>query len=246
MKLYKTKGIILKNFPFSEDDKIATIYTTIYGKISGIAKGVRKTKSKFGSSMEIFTYCQVVFYGKEHLSLNVITQSEIVLSFREIRQDLIKIGYGSFIVELMDTMVSGRETDLPLFKLLLSTLTWLKEETTELIISVFSLKLLALLGIGLQLESCVLCHQPVLSTPDDNFRFSSSSGGIVCKNCAVKDSIAISRGVISVINQILRLDIGRIRRIKIASNILSQVQDIVINNYLNYHLPYKLKTGTIF
>ena len=60
--LYKTEGIVLKSMEYQEADKIVTIFTKDYGKITAIAKGVRKTKSKFGSSLEILTHSVFLFY----------------------------------------------------------------------------------------------------------------------------------------------------------------------------------------
>ena len=69
--LYKTEGIVLKSTEFKEADKIVTIYTKNYGKISAIAKGVRKIKSKFESSLEILTHSIFLIYKVETLILSV-------------------------------------------------------------------------------------------------------------------------------------------------------------------------------
>lgn len=239
MPIYKTKGIVIKNWPLSEADKIVVIYTPNYGKITGVAKGVRKTKSKFGSSMEVFTYAEFVLYGQNKDNhLEIITQAEIISSFQEIREDLAKIIEGSFILELIDTLVSGKEMDRPIFNLFLSTLVWLKEETTELISLVFPLKLLALLGMGLQLGGCVLCQQ----TSSHYFRFNPAEGGVLCGQCGGKGGVSISAGVIGVMNQFLRLDLKKVKKIQIAPNLMTQLQQIIIDSYLNYHLDAPLKS----
>lgn len=240
MPLYTTTGIVLHNQDLGETDKIVTLYTQKFGKIRGVAKGVRKTTSKFGSSIEIFTYADYLLYGKENKELDIITQAQIIQSFKEIRADLDKITYGSFILEVVNTLVVGREKDLLLFTLILQTLTWLKEEINELIIPTFVLKTMTLLGLKPHLEkSCILCHQLI---NDEKTQFSPSQGGIVCTLHQIKDGIIISNGIKNLINQLLILDIRQIRKIQVAKNLLLDIKKITIEHYLNYHLPKPLKS----
>lgn len=240
MPLYKTKGIVLRNQDLGEADKIVTLYSQKFGKISGVAKGVRKTTSKFGSSVELFTYADYLLYGKENKELDIITQSYIIQSFKEIREDLSKITCGAFIIELTDAMAAGREKDPLLFTLLLQTLTWLKEEKNELIIPTFVLKMMTLSGLKPHLEkNCILCHK-LINT--DKIAFSVSQGGIICPTHQIKDGIMLSNGIIGLIRQLLVLNIAQIRKIQVAKNLLFDLHKLVINNYLNYHLQKPLKS----
>jgi len=238
--LYTTKAIVLRNQDLGEADKIVTLYTQKFGKIKGIAKGVRKTTSKFGSGVEIFTFADYLLYGKETKDLDIISQVQIIHSFQEIREDLSKITYGGFILELVDTLVAGREKDTLLFSLILQTLTWLKEEVSELIIPTFVLKTMTLLGLKPYLgESCNLCHKLI---NNDKIQFSPGQGGIICISHQIKDGIMLSNGIRGLINQLLILDISQIRKIQVAKNLLLELWNLVINNYLNYHLPKPLRS----
>ncbi|MEW6095306.1 MAG: DNA repair protein RecO [bacterium] len=240
MPLYTTKGIVLRNQDLGEADKIVTLYSQKCGKIKGVAKGVRKTTSKFGSGVEIFTYADYLLYGKENTDLDIISQVQIIHSFQEIREDLSKITYGAFILELVDTLVAGREKDTLLFSLILQILTWLKEEVSELIIPTFVLKIMTLLGLKPQVgESCILCHKLI---NNDKIQFSPGLSGIICTSHKIKDGIMLSNGLRSLINQLLILDISQIRKIQVAENLLLELRKLVINNYLNYHLQKPLKS----
>jgi DNA repair protein RecO (recombination protein O) len=238
VSLYTTKAIVLRNQDLGEADKIVTLYSQRFGKIKGVAKGVRKTTSKFGSSIEIFTYAEYLLYEKkETAELNIITQAQIIHSFKEIREDLNKITTGAFILELIDTLVAGREKDYLLFTLILQTLTWLKSEVNDLIIPTFVLKIMTILGLKPDMgENCTLCHNVV----SDKIQFSPSQGGIICTSHNIKDGIHISNGIRSLINQLLTLDIPQIRKIQVAKNLSLDVRKLVINNYLNYHLQKPL------
>lgn len=238
MLLYKTKGIVLRNQDLSEADKIVTLYTQRFGKIKGVAKGVRKTTSKFGSSVEIFTYADYLIYGKENKDLDVITQAQIIHSFKEIREDLNKLTIGAFIVELLDTLVSGREKDPLLFSLLLQTLTWLSSESNELIIPTFALKFITLCGLKPHLgEDCILCHKV-----NDKMQFSPGQGGIICSGHRIEDGIMISNNMRGLMNQLLVLDISKIRKIQVSPNLSAELRKILIDNYLNFHLQKPLKS----
>jgi len=239
--LYTTKGIVLRNQELGEADKIVTLYTQKLGKISGVAKGVKKTTSKFGSGVEIFTYADYLLYSKGvNSELDIITQAQIIQSFKEIRENLTKITSGAFILELINTLVVGREKDPLLFTLILQILTWLKEETNELILPTFVLKTMTLLGFKPSLgDDCILCHKLI---NHDKIEFSPSQGGSVCTSHQIKDGIMISTGIKNLINQLLVLDISQIRKIQLARNLLLEIKKVIIDNYLNYHLPRPLKS----
>ncbi len=238
MPLYTSKGIVLRNQDLSEADKIVTLFTQKFGKIKGVAKEVRKTTSKFGSSVEIFTYADYLIYGKENKDLDVITQAQIIHSFKEIREDLDKITIGAFIIELLDTLVAGREKDPLLFSLILQTLTWLKGESSELIIPTFTLKFITLCGLKPHLEKdCLLCHQSC-----NKMQFSPKQGGIICPSHRTEDGIMISDNIRGLLQQLLVLDISKIRKIHISPNLLTELRKILIDNYLKFHLQKPLKS----
>ncbi|MDI6736787.1 MAG: DNA repair protein RecO [bacterium] len=238
MPLYNSKGIVLRNQDLSEADKIVTLLTQKFGKIKGVAKGVRKTTSKFGSSVEIFTYADYLIYGKENKDLDIITQAQIIHSFKEIREDLNKLTIGAFIIELLDTLVAGKEKDPLLFNLILQTLTWLKGESNELIIPTFALKFITLSGLKPHLgKDCLLCHQVC-----DKMQFSPGQGGIICTSHRIEDGIMISDNIRGLLHQLLVLDISKIRKIHISPNLLTELQKILIDNYLKFHLQKPLKS----
>ncbi|MFH1562263.1 MAG: DNA repair protein RecO [Nitrospirota bacterium] len=238
MPLYTSKGIVLRNQDLSEADKIVTLFTQRFGKIKGVAKGVRKTTSKFGSSVEIFTCADYLIYGKENKDLDIITQAQIIHSFKEIREDLDKITIGAFVIELLDTLVAGREKDPLLFSLILQTLTWLKGESNELIIPTFALKFMTLSGLKPHLgEDCILCHKV-----SAQMQFSPGQGGIICTRHQIEDGIIISNGLRGLMQQLLVLDISKIRKIQVASNLLTELRKILIDNYLKFHLQKPLKS----
>ena len=108
--LYKTEGIILKSTEYEEADKIVTIYTKNYGKITAIAKGARKTKSKFGSSLEILTCSVFLFYKGRNI--DIVSQAEILESFFSASKEVIKFAFAANCVEVVNKLTEEREINI--------------------------------------------------------------------------------------------------------------------------------------
>jgi len=123
--LYKTEGIVLKSTEFEEADKIVTIYTKNYGKISAIAKGVRKTKSKFGSSLEILTHSIFLIYKGRNI--DIVSQTEILESFFSTSKEVIKFAFAVNCVEVVNKLTEEREINIGLFNLLKEVLHYLRK-----------------------------------------------------------------------------------------------------------------------
>jgi len=148
VKTYKTEGIILKRLDFGEADRILTLFTKHYGKIKIIAKGVRKTTSRKGPSLELFN--QVVIFVARGKSLDIVTETEAINSFPALRKDLKKIGLAYQVCELVDKLTAERAENKEVFDLLkdfLSSFSFTSTSNLEPQTSNdFALSLLQLLG----------------------------------------------------------------------------------------------------
>src|SRR5205814_10381444 len=107
MPLYKEQGIVLRTMKLGEADRIVTVLTQGTGKIRAVAKGIRKTRSKFGARLEPFTHVYLLLdKGRE---LDIVTQAEIITSFRELRADYHGFTSGDMILEAADRVIDDRE-----------------------------------------------------------------------------------------------------------------------------------------
>src|SRR5205807_2728492 len=97
MPLYKEQGIVLRSIKLGEADKIVTILTQGSGKVRGVAKGIRRTHSKFGARLEPFTHVSLMLYRGRNL--DTVAQAEIVSPFTRTRSDLGLIAAGEAMVE---------------------------------------------------------------------------------------------------------------------------------------------------
>ncbi len=179
MPLTKEQGIVLRSVKLGEADKIVTIMTQGSGKVRAVAKGIRKTTSRFGARLEPFTHVDLMLY-RGRGSLDTVTQADILGSHRALRDDLGLFGAGETMLEAIDKVAEEHERNVRLFLLLLSGLRALEARPADptAVTESFLLKLLSLSGFHPSLTACAICG----STSAD--RWSSAQGGLVCAGCA--------------------------------------------------------------
>jgi DNA repair protein RecO (recombination protein O) len=110
------QAIVLRSYPFGDADRVVVLISPNNGKIRTVAKGVRKTKSRFGGRLEPFTHVDLVLY--EGRNLDTITQVAIVEPFAKLRQDLNSVIAAGLMVEAVDAVAQEDETSIRLFLLL--------------------------------------------------------------------------------------------------------------------------------
>ena len=197
MALYKEQGIVLRTMRLGEADRIVTIFTQGTGKVRAVAKGIRKTRSKFGARLEPFTHVDLLLYkGRE---LDIVTQAEIITSFRTIRDDYPRFAAGEMILEAMDRTIEERERNTRMFMLLLGALRKLGEGIQQpgAIADAFLLRLTALAGFRPALTACAECGKP------DVARFSIQQGGMVCDSCRTGGTIRVAEGTVPYLTALL-------------------------------------------
>ena len=147
MPPYKEQGIVLRSIKLGEADKIVSILTQGSGKVRGVAKGIRKTTSRFGGRLEPFTHVNLMLY-RGRGALDTITQAEIIAPHRNIRDDLSLFAAGETMLEAVDKVSEEHERNVRLALLLLSGLRALDAKPADpaAVTESFLLKLLSLSG----------------------------------------------------------------------------------------------------
>ena len=240
-KIVVTEAIILRSRNYKEADQLITIYTQKLGKVTAIAKGVRKTNSKLRGGLQIFSHSNLSLYlGR---SLATVTQSENINSFMPLRSDFDRMNYAAYIMELIDAILPETESDEDLFVLILKSMYLLSFlnplSTTHLIVA----RLLDHLGYKPELEFCVECGVRV----ENNLLFSPSSGGLICKGCSKEaDSRTLKIGGESrvVLEKMLEMQLSKVSRIKISTSALMEI-DNILDEYVTCILGKKLKSKKI-
>jgi DNA repair protein RecO (recombination protein O) len=202
MPLYKEQGIVLRSVKLGEADKIVSILTQGSGKVRAVAKGIRRTNSKFGARLEPFTHVSLLLY--QGRNLDTVTQAEIVSPFRSVRGDFSLIAAGETMLEAVDKVAEENERNVRLFLLLLSGLRALETRPNDpaAVTECFLLKLLSLSGFHPSLSACAAC-----GTPGPHQRFAAGQGGLVCSACAGTEAGRVSEPAVAWLDLLSRMDL---------------------------------------
>ena len=183
MNNYVTEAINLKSYNLNDADKIVVMYSRDNGLIKGVAKGIKKPKSKLGARMDLLVANSLqLLKGR---SMDTILQAQTVNNFKKTREDIDKLMYSSYISELVVNFGEGTEAiSKDIYELLYKALNRISlvESKKDALIAVikFQLKLLLFMGFCVELDTCLCCRERVL---DEEMYFSSQMGGIVCVEC---------------------------------------------------------------
>lgn len=249
MPTYKAKAIVLKSYKLGEADKIIKMYSSEHGIISAVAKGSRKTKSRFGGRLELNNIIDLELY--EGKTLDVITQAEALKSFKNIPRDFYKYTFSELIGEIVLKTQGSEKSELTdiLFKLIYITLNNIDgcaEEdikTLKLIASFFIARFLRITGYFPRIDNCAICNESTsLKQEKKTIYFSTRYGGIVCGNCRSKlDSLnKLNKVSFRLLKDLLNAKIEDLVGIEVDSLALKKVYKI-LENYLIYHTDSKIK-----
>lgn len=183
MNNYVTDAINLKSYNLNDADKIIVMYSKENGLIKGVAKGIKKPKSKLGARMDLLVANSLqLLKGR---SMDTIIQAQTLNNFKKSREDIDKLMLSSYISELVMNMGEGSESaSKEIYTLLYKALSSISDaiDKKDALIAVikFQLKLLLIMGFCVELDTCLCCRERVL---DEEMYFSSSMGGIICEEC---------------------------------------------------------------
>ncbi|MBA2692515.1 MAG: DNA repair protein RecO [Rubrobacter sp.] len=234
MAVYRNKGIVLRSIRFGEADRILDLYTQDAGLISAIAKGIRKTRSKFGARLEPLSCVEFMAYSGR--SLDTLTQAETLRSFHKIREDLVRFDAAARMVGYVKSLSGGDEADRRVFNLLYHALDALEGRGSgfEVMEAAFGMKLAILAGYAPQLDACVECGME----PEDlegMIRFAPDLGGILCAECGggSRDSFPLPPGALERLRAIVRLPLKELPETERMSEALRRV----VRSHVIAHAP---------
>jgi DNA repair protein RecO (recombination protein O) len=235
MGLYKTRGVVLSIHPVGETSRILDLYTSRFGRIRGIVKGAREKGAREGGSLEAFSYAKFLLWKREGRGLYILAESDLIDPFIRIREDLRKVAYASYMVDVVKGLVGLGEREIRILRLIVVFFKWLSVEGNPISIHAFTLKLLFILGHGPELSLCIKCRQEV----DGEGCLSPVEGGLVCVGCAEEGSIRVSKGTVLLMRRLLKGRIDFIRRIRIDNRMEMELNGF-LRSYLEHYLPHPL------
>ena len=214
MNTFTTDAINIKTYPLSENDNIVVMFSRDKGRIKGVAKGVKKPKSKLGARMQMLVANKLML--NEGKSLDVIKEAQAINPFNKLRYNLDKLNYSIYLSEIIGNFCRENTEEIPevnknIYELFYKTLENISNanDSVQIVLSVikFQLKFMREVGLGLELSHCLKCSSKI----KDDAYFSIENGGVTCKDCLDDYSrkIKINIKIIEFLNEILNCDINK-------------------------------------
>ncbi|HWC14990.1 MAG TPA: DNA repair protein RecO [Actinomycetota bacterium] len=230
--IYEDEAVVLKTIKLGEADRIVTLMTRRNGKVRAVAKGVRKTKSRFGGRLEPFTRVELMLY-RGRKDLDTITSADILTSFDSVRKDYARLTSAAALAEIVDKLTPDREAALPTYALLIGGLEALAGGDRTTIVPAFLAKLLSVCGYHPELGSCAGCGEARVAG------FSPSLGGVVCEDCYEEDDSALRMPPerVALLSRLLSAEFG-----EPATAVESDALTTALRRYAEYRLERPLRS----
>ncbi|MBT2285422.1 DNA repair protein RecO [Paenibacillus polymyxa] len=237
--LYRVEGIVIRSMDYGEGNKIITLCTESGGKVGVLVRGAKKPKSRHAALVQPFTYGQYVYF--RNTGLGTLNAGEIVESYHELREDLVKASYASYACELLDRVLQDEETGTFWFKQLKACLQALKEEKDPLVItSLYEMKILQASGYGPQFDECISCNQ---ERPDEQLFISPRLGGVLCRACKHFDppAMSVSPKALKLLRLFAQLDLQRLGNISVSESTRDEIKKLM-RAFMDHQLGLNLKS----
>jgi DNA repair protein RecO (recombination protein O) len=234
--LYHDRGVVLRTYRLGEADRIVAILTRGHGKVRAVAKGIRKTKSRFGGRLEPASHVDLLLYEGRG-ELDIVSQAETIDHFRPLRDDLDRLGRAVTMLEAADQLALEREANAKLYEMLVGALRALATQDPPLVVPGFFLKALALEGFRPQVDACVACGSegPLVS-------WALEEGGLRCASHRLGP--AVSADAVVVLQDILGGRLGAALA-ETRPEVVSEVDHLAVRA-VEHHLERRLRSvGTM-
>ncbi len=233
--VYRDEGVVLRTTPLAEADRIVTVLTRRTGRVRAVAKGVRRTSSRFGARLEPGTYVDLQLH--EGRSLDTVTQADILSPYGAvIAGDYSRHTASAVMLETAERLTGEeRQPAMRLFLLLVGGLRTLaqSERAPGLVLDAFLLRALAVSGYAMALQACARC-----GAQGHHQAFSVSAGGVVCPQCRPHGAASMSLAAVRLLSDLLTgdwaaADASEVRTRREAGGCVAA--------YLQWHLEYGLR-----
>ena len=230
--IVRTEAVVLRSIDYGETSQIVTLFTRAKGRLAVMAKGARRLKSRFGSTLQPMAYTQVVFYYREMRGLQTLSESTHVEPLLNLRRDLEKITLGLRLVELVYALTEEEDPQPSLFNLLVRSLRVLSAATERSanVLPYFQLHLAGILGFAPAFEK-----RDVEALPDEGGVLVLGSGRLYPASEAPEAGRHASRAALRAFAVFARADLADVMRMRLPPRHRREVQALA-DDYLRYHV----------
>jgi DNA repair protein RecO (recombination protein O) len=235
----RVEAIVLRHSNWGEADRLLWLFTREAGKLRAVAKGVRKPRSRKAGHLEPFTRVDLLLaQGRD---FPIVTQAEAKETYLELREDLVRVGYASYVIELLDRFTYEEGENIGMYRLLVETLSRLNQEADPAFsVRYYEVRLLDHVGFRPQLFQCVNCGAEIKA--EDQF-FSFEKGGVICPKCGRSEPGVrqVSMPALRILRHFQRSNYAQAQRLKLASGVDRELENLM-GNYLTYLLERGLNS----
>lgn len=235
MKSIVTRGVIISRRNYREADRILTIYSEKLGKISVLAKGVRKSNSKLGGFLELFNITRLEL--EEGKNWYILTGVQVENSFNNIRLNLPKISAGYYLAELISRLTGEDDANRHLFKVIENGFETLNRSTKDIIVCAFAWELINKSGFHPELYLCVICKKKLDS---GELVFSAAKGGLLDDCTVAPDSILVQPDTVKLIRVAIN-NLALFQKIKVPPPIVQEF-NLVTKKYISEVVEREIKS----
>ena len=230
MKVISVEGIVISTTDYKENSKIINIFTKDKGIIGCISKGCKNLKSKLRLLSEKLSYATFQISYREN-GLSTLIDGDIIDYFINIKSDIMKVSYLSYLTELSSSVYKESNDD-EVYNLMIESIKKIEEGfDPKIITNILELQYLEYLGISLNLDSCVKCGSTKVVT------LSLSKGGYVCALHRTNEPI-ISEKALKLLRLYNYVDISKITALEIEEKVRDEISNIIDMYYEEYSGVY--------
>jgi DNA repair protein RecO (recombination protein O) len=233
-RLYVTDAIVLTRFDYGEADRIMTLFTPAFGKLKAIAKGVRRTKSRLGGSLEPLAELRVALARGR--TFDVVTQVQVSHAWLHLRDSLESTATAWYLAELADRSLEERHEAEGLYALLRHAYELLDAGMdVGRVARWYEMRLADELGVRPEVDRCVECDR--MLDADEAFRWVPPLGGVLCSRCPgpPADRAGLSLEALKLLKAYQRLDVEALAALRLPAAVEVEVEQ-AMRDFLRYSL----------
>jgi DNA repair protein RecO (recombination protein O) len=243
-RAYRTEAVVLRSIRLGEADRVLHLYTEAHGRVGAVAKGARKTMSRFGARLEPLSHVELVLH-RGRGELQTVTSAQLVRSHREAREDYYRFSVGMIGAEAMLRLFSEEEANERAFSALTRFLDLLDvaphvadRPTLDPLGLAFQLKLLWLAGYLPHVTACAECgaeEEPLVG-------YSPRAGGALCTRCSqATEALALAGDGIAGIEALLARPLADAPGLGLSERARRDALRVITASY-EYHGGFRLRT----
>ena len=227
-ELIKTKGIVLHEMTIKDHDKRIILFSKEFGKMVVFANGAKRAKSPLLAGTQPFVFGEFSVYE----SRNSYTLRQVVIeeSFYELRNDMVRLTYGLYLLEVVNSVIQEMDPNTELLRLLYISLFNLKAEAHpgKVITTVFQFRSMNMLGFAPDLSGCMECG-------DTKGPFTlTTKGGLVCNNCPRYKEKPMSMEALHVLGYIQQAPLTKLYHFKMDEELFGEIEKQVQDYFSNF------------